>query len=144
MYEDEFRREFAELNPPNVITQEWLDENIEADIVLEGPFATGGTVYQFSVRSGVEKIGDYWYTKYVLGPIFESVEEEEKYKARKDAEKAYDIRLHRNKRLSDCDWTQLSDAAVDKAVWAEYRQNLRDIPTQEGFPWNVVWPNKPE
>ena len=25
---------------------------------------------------------------------------------------------------------------------AEYRQALRDLPEQEGFPYNVVWPTK--
>ena len=29
-------------------------------------------------------------------------------------------------------------------VWATYRQALRDIPNQEGFPTDVAWPAKPE
>jgi hypothetical protein len=32
---------------------------------------------------------------------------------------------------------------VHAAAWATYRQNLRDIPGQEGFPWNVEWPPMP-
>lgn len=28
--------------------------------------------------------------------------------------------------------------------WAKYRQALRDIPQQEGFPFNITWPDKPE
>lgn len=28
--------------------------------------------------------------------------------------------------------------------WAVYRQALRDIPQQDGFPFNVVWPNSPD
>ena len=27
--------------------------------------------------------------------------------------------------------------------WAEYRQALRDVPEQEGFPFNVTWPQEP-
>ena len=33
-------------------------------------------------------------------------------------------------------------APVDKAAWAAYRQELRDITAQAGFPWNVQWPAK--
>lgn len=29
-------------------------------------------------------------------------------------------------------------------VWAGYRQHLRDIPSQEGFPFNIVWPERPQ
>jgi hypothetical protein len=49
----------------------------------------------------------------------------------------------RNSRLSECDWTQLADATVDKSAWSAYRQALRDITKQDGFPWNITWPNKP-
>lgn len=53
------------------------------------------------------------------------------------------IRYERNKRLADSDWTQLSDSTVDKAAWAQYRQALRDVPSQQGFPTQVVWPSTP-
>lgn len=54
------------------------------------------------------------------------------------------VRSRRNALLSDCDWTQVADAPVDQAVWATYRQALRDLTSQEGFPFNVTWPTKPE
>lgn len=53
------------------------------------------------------------------------------------------VRLQRNVLLSESDWTQVADAPVDKAAWAIYRQALRDIPSQVGFPLDVVWPEKP-
>jgi hypothetical protein len=53
------------------------------------------------------------------------------------------IRQERNQCLSSCDWTQLPDVAVDKQAWADYRQALRAIPNQAGFPWEVKWPNPP-
>lgn len=53
------------------------------------------------------------------------------------------MRQKRNELLAACDWTQLTDAPVDSLAWANYRQALRDIPDQPGFPWNVVWPNTP-
>jgi hypothetical protein len=62
-------------------------------------------------------------------------------KSQEDAER--NIREQRNFLLSESDWTQVEDAPVDKTVWATYRQALRDITTQEGFPFNVTFPNKP-
>jgi hypothetical protein len=58
-------------------------------------------------------------------------------------QQANDVRQARNDTLSACDWTQLADAVVDKEAWAAYRQALRDIPQQEGFPWDVIFPEKP-
>lgn len=58
--------------------------------------------------------------------------------------KASEVRRSRNDRLAACDWTQLPDAQVDTQQWADYRQALRDITTQEGFPWNVGFPIQPE
>lgn len=56
---------------------------------------------------------------------------------------ADEIRAQRNKLLSTCDWTQLPDAPVDQTAWAAYRQELRDVPDQVGFPASVVWPVAP-
>lgn len=63
--------------------------------------------------------------------------------AERTAAKANDVRIERNQRLQDCDWTQLPDAPVDRATWAIYRQELRDVAAQAGFPWNITWPSKP-
>lgn len=60
---------------------------------------------------------------------------------------AAQIRSQRNALLDDTDWTQLLDAPIDEASREEvrvYRQALRDIPEQEGFPEEVVWPDVPE
>jgi hypothetical protein len=120
----------------------------ESDIVFEGPQATGGTVYQYSQRDGVEQLDGKWYTKYILGPVFTdgettAAEQEAAYKARKDAEKAANVRNSRTEMLKDCDWTQLADSTADKTAWATYRQALRDVTTQTGFPWTVTWPTQP-
>lgn len=53
------------------------------------------------------------------------------------------VRLERDARLSACDWTQVQDAPLDKSVWAAYRQALRDVPAQAGFPWTIDWPVAP-
>jgi hypothetical protein len=48
--------------------------------------------------------------------------------------------------LAESDWTQLPDvplSAEQKTAWATYRQQLRDITAQPGFPNNINWPQKP-
>ena len=148
MFESEFRA-YAHENGGHAwdqTTTEILDQ-LGADVVFEGPQATGGTVYQYSMRQGVELIGDNWHTKYVLGPIFTgetAAADEAEYKAIKDAERAVIIRQERSTKLKDSDWTQLADSPVNKETWATYRQSLRDVPSQEGFPWTITWPTQPE
>jgi len=130
-------------------TTEEVLETIGADPVFEGPQATTTPPYEYSMRQGVEQIAGKWYTKYVAGPIFSdtpdatAAEQEAAYKARMDAEQAARVRADRNARLSASDWTQLADAPVDAAAWAAYRQELRDVPIQVGFPWEVQWPVVP-
>jgi|TARA_R110000744_G_scaffold155330_1_gene270572 hypothetical protein len=58
-------------------------------------------------------------------------------------QKCASIRNLRNKMLSGCDWTQVSDAPVDHDAWAIYRQELRNITNQDGFPDSVNWPAQP-
>ena len=53
-------------------------------------------------------------------------------------------RNKRNALLTQSDWTQIADATVDQTAWATYRQALRDVPDQAGFPENIDWPVAPE
>lgn len=55
------------------------------------------------------------------------------------------VRMDRNALLSNTDWTQLSDVPQEvKDRYVQYRQALRDLPTQSGFPQTVTWPTQPE
>jgi hypothetical protein len=117
--------------PATIRYEEW-----GYDVVFEGPQATVGR-YQVAARQGVEEINGKWFTKWV------SVDIDDEAKTAKDAEQAKSVRADRNKRISDCDWTQVADSPVDKAAWATYRQALRDIPQQAGFPWDIQWPDMP-
>lgn len=56
---------------------------------------------------------------------------------------AAEARTQRNQLLAASDWTQVIDAPVDQAVWATYRQALRDITSQAGFPTTIDWPVEP-
>jgi hypothetical protein len=150
MYEAEFRAyQQANGGPTWGQTTEEILDSLGADVVFEGPQATGGTVYQYSMPDGVEQIDGKWYTKHILGPVFtdtedsSAAEQEAAYKAAKDAEQAKSVRQQRGEKLKDSDWTQIADAPVDQAAWATYRQALRDITGQEGFPWTITWPEQP-
>jgi hypothetical protein len=54
------------------------------------------------------------------------------------------VLTRRSVALVSSDWTQIGDVPLNnKEAWATYRQALRDIPKQEGYPFNVVWPTEP-
>ena len=156
MYEAEFRT-YTQSNggPTWGQTTEEILNSLGADVVFEGPQATGGTVYQYSMPSGVEQIEGKWYTKHILGPVFTdrpatedepaktAAEQEAEYRAMKDAEQAKAVRQQRTEKLKDSDWTQIADSTADKDAWAAYRQALRDITSQAGFPWTIDWPEQP-
>ena len=56
---------------------------------------------------------------------------------------ADEARALRDDLLVACDWTQVADAPVDQSAWVAYRQSLRDVPEQAGFPDDVAWPTAP-
>lgn len=141
--EGEFRAMFPNTGFPVPLTEKVIND-FGGDVVFEGPQAVTTTPYQISVRQGVEQVNGKWFTKYVVGPVFADAQQEADYKARKDAEQATNIRKERENLLKECDWTQGKD--IPDAIsqpWAPYRQALRDVPAQAGFPWNVSWPEKP-
>jgi hypothetical protein len=149
MYEAEFRAYTKANGGPSweTTTTEVL-EALGADVVFEGPQATGGTVYQYSQASGVEQVDGKWYTKYVLGPVFTdgettAAEQEVAYKATKDAEQAKSVRQTRDDKLSETDWRFRSDMTPSQE-WKDYCQALRDVPLQSGFPWTITWPVEPQ
>lgn len=57
-------------------------------------------------------------------------------------QRAIAARLQRNELLKATDWYGLSDVTMPEDI-ATYRQALRDISSQEGFPHNIIWPEKP-
>lgn len=61
--------------------------------------------------------------------------------------KADEVRAERDKLLQESDWTQLADVPLDPVIkqdWVDYRAELRNVTSQSGFPFNVVFPVKPE
>jgi hypothetical protein len=133
--DSEFRAAHPNVSFPAALTAELLSE-FGADPVLNGPAPTANR-YQTVYRDGVEQISGNWFTKFSLAEMDDAA------KAAFDNAQAVAVRDDRNKKLEACDWTQLQDSSVDKAAWALYRQALRDVPEQAGFPWEVQWPAEP-
>jgi hypothetical protein len=153
--EQGFRAMHPNTSMPQQLTEAAINE-LGGDVVFEGPQASGGNQYQYSQAAGVEQIGDKWYTKYILGPVFAdraatedqpaqtAAEQETAYKAAKDAEQAKSVRATRDAKLAATDWVVIKALEAGAAVPAEAaatRQALRDTTSQAGFPWTVTWPD---
>jgi len=57
---------------------------------------------------------------------------------------AREVRGKRDRLLTESDWTQMPDVPLsepEQDAWRAYRQTLRAVPQQPGFPYWVVWPN---
>lgn len=156
-----FRTTFKDRLLPTSLTAEWLDGFAGGcDIVFEGPQATTTAPYEFSFRSGIEQQSDgKWYTKYSAGPVFAdrpaqdeqpaqtAAEQEAAYRATKDAEQSKSVRSTRDSKLAESDWRVTKSVETATALpteWAAYRQALRDVTAQSGFPWTIEWPTQPQ
>ena len=118
-------------------------ENISDELAAEfGVFFVSPTPqpadrYDINLRRTASKQGANWVEQWVETPATpEQI-------AERTSAKESEVRQQRNALLSDCDWTQLPDAPVPAAPWAAYRQELRDVTAQSGFPWDAVWPEAP-
>ena len=138
---------------PKQITTEILD-SYGYDAVINGAAATVTAPYGVSTRSGVEEVDGKWFTKFIAGPVFTDTTDSEgvvttaadnevAYKAGVDSKVATSVRATRDTKLTATDWTQLSDSSANTAAWATYRQQLRDLPSAEGFPHTITWPEEP-
>ena len=133
--EQEFRAMFPNTGFPVQLTEAIIND-FGGDVVFEGPQAQPSR-YQVAFRDGVEQIDGKWFIKWSVADM------EQEAKDALDAQQAASQRAYRNTLLSDSDWTQVLDAPVDQTAWAAYRQALRDVTAQEGFPWAIEWPVKP-
>ena len=137
MYEGEFRALHQNTSFPQQIDEATLNA-FGADVVFEGAQAQP-TRYQTAFRDGVTQDDQgRWFTKYSVADM------DDEAKAALDAQQAASQRTSRDEKLKASDWTQVADSPVDKDLWAIYRQELRDVPSQTGFPWDIVWPTAPE
>lgn len=132
--------EIRAMYPNTSLPAQWSDElvqNLGLDAIFESPQPTT-TRYQTAYKNGVEQDANgKWVWAWHIAEL------DEEAKAAKDAEQAAAVRATRDQRLFESDWTQLADAPVDQVVWATYRQSLRNLSEQPGFPWDITWPVKP-
>lgn len=133
--DSEFRAMQPNTSFPPILTVDILDA-FGADAVMNGPTPTADR-YQTIVRDGIQEINGKWFTKFI------AVDMPQEAKDALDISHAAIQRSERNRRLAETDWTQVEDAPVDKTAWAAYRQQLRELPNQQGFPWEVDWPVPP-
>jgi len=68
---------------------------------------------------------------------------EAEYAAGADDRAAAQAREERDEKLKASDWRASSDLTLS-TEWATYRQALRDVPSQTGFPNTITWPAEPE
>ncbi len=84
---------------------------------------------------------NFWYTPGQTPPYTQRSAKDKQEEA--SAVLGASIRAERDRLLSACDYIMMPDYPADETVktaWAAYRQALRDVPEQEGFPNNVMWP----
>ena len=70
-----------------------------------------------------------------------------KLEVKPQADAEANVRSYRGNLLAESDWIVTKSIEVGQSIpadWAAYRQALRDVTTQEGFPYSVAWPTKPE
>ena len=94
---------------------------------------------EINVQNGTEQVLENTPEEQAQWDIMQA-----EYAAGANDRAAAEIRTERDAKLSESDWTQVADAPVDKTAWATYRQSLRDVPSQSGFPNEVTWPTEPE
>jgi hypothetical protein len=95
------------------------------------------------VQSIIPSEMDYWCIKSTSD--FTIVADNDKIFS-KEQKKFEEVRVERNRRLSSCDWTQTKDAPMTSEkqnAWAQYRQELRDVPMNTTDPDNPSWPAPP-
>jgi len=132
----QLRKDNPNVSFPKDIPLETLAEyNVYPYTLAEKPDYNEAT--QYITRGKFVEVNGAWIQPY---EIYDYTSEE---LSTKQAIIAKEIRAERNKLLLESDWTQVADAPVDKTAWATYRQALRDITIQEGFPFNATFPTKP-
>ena len=153
----EIRRSMPNTSLPRVWTVALCDD-LNIDPVLAAPAPAPSSDLKVVSRNGVvQDANGNWVEAWVERDMFADyvndegvtvtkAEQEAEYTARKAEEKATAIRTERDAKLAESDWMVIKAAETGVALateWATYRQALRDVSAQVGFPNEVTWPTKP-
>lgn len=137
--DENFRMLFPNKTFPNMLTP--------ASII-----DTGFAIYEFSEQPNngrYEKVIEGVPRKAEDGRFFQTwlvIEMTAEEKLNVDVAQANKIRNERNIKLYRTDWVFAPDSPLNdtkKQQYVVYRQSLRDVPSQAGFPWDVQWPIEP-
>jgi hypothetical protein len=124
----------------------WVPSNVHAVIWND---TVGRIEYKNAPSEVIDELGIYEQALEMFDAekqrrFREQLAEEELREASRDYWKEF--RNERNRKLIECDWTQLSDSPITKQKkqeWAVYRQALRDLPENTNDPKNPEWPSSP-
>ena len=154
----EIRRSMPNTSLPRVWGAD-ICEFLGIDPVLAAPAPAPSGEYKVVSRNGVtQDANGNWVEAYVERDMFSDytteegvtvtkAEQEQAYTARKNEEAATAVRAERDKLLASCDWMAIKAFEAGSTLsteWATYRQALRDVTAQEGFPNEITWPTQPE
>ena len=154
----EIRRSMPNTSLPRVWTAD-ICEFLGIDPVLAAPAPAASGEYKVVSRNGVtQDANGNWVFAWLERDMFADyvdedgvtvtkAEQEQAYTARKNDEAATAVRAERDKLIASCDWMAIKAFEGGTAVsteWATYRQALRDVSAQAGFPNDITWPTQPE
>ena len=94
----------------------------------------------------MQKVVDGVLVDLTQAEIDDRLAEEAEFQAGQHGREAANVRAQRDSLLQETDWIVIKSYERGEnipAVWELYRQALRDITAQAGFPYSVEWPNKP-
>ena len=139
--EIETRSEILKKHPntsfPDPLTND-LIESLGYKLIFEVVKPSLNPPYDYAKIDGLEELDGKWTWKYI------KVTRTGDDKTSLDNATAAGIRSTRNQHLAESDWTQTRDLTLSNdSAWKTYRQALRDIPAQSGFPHTITWPSKP-
>ena len=136
------------------VWRENVHESIGIDPVLITPKPESASAYKHYTRNGAEQDANgnwvqAWternmFSKYTDDDdvVHTKAAQETAYQDRLDATAAESVRTDRTARLALTDFYALADNTLTTAM-AEYRQALKDVPAQDGFPYDITWPTEP-
>jgi hypothetical protein len=154
--QNEWIRSFPNTSFPVVWDQDVLTF-LEVDPVFAMPVPTTGVYEVARLNGAVLDSKGNWVENWEVVPMFSDYtdsddvfhskqEQETEYQTRLDAERSKSVRSERDRLLVETDWIVIYHTEKGTSIsteWGTYRQALRDIPSQSGFPNTIVWPIKP-
>lgn len=133
----EIGQKFEGEYPPQAA--EWCNNNNACIVELESITKTVTVTSEFPDETGKRESHEEEKTFRVF--------EIQKVPDPTEEEIAESVRARRDSLIAETDYLMASDYPLEddkKEELKVYRQALRDVPEQEGFPTEVVWPTKPE